>query len=71
MAFIILVIGTPILLFLLILIFGIRDGLKNGFPKSTGGDDMFDGVNPATGLPMVSGSVDAGGNPYGINVNGD
>ncbi len=68
---IIIFISAPIVILLIIGIFGIRDGLKNGFPKSTSGDDMFEGhgVNPATGLPM-RGNIDSAGNPSGSNWTG-
>lgn len=33
-------------------------------------DDLQPRINPATGFPMVRGSmVDAGGNPYGVDLN--
>jgi len=31
-------------------------------------DNDYGRVNPATGLPMMDG-VDAGGNPYGVDLN--
>ena len=56
-------IGIPIFLSSIVLILGIRDGLKNGFPKHTGGGNDY-GINPATGLPMMNG-IDIDGNPSG------
>lgn len=40
-------------------------------PFSAGSSDMHSEINPATGLPMVSGigSVDVMGNPYGTDLN--
>ena len=52
-------------------IFGIRDGLKNGFPKSTGGWEDEYGVNPANGLPMIDGTIDVCGNPLGADTDWD
>lgn len=39
------------------------DHLRAGRPRDTGPS-----VNPATGLPMLGGSVDVGGSPYGADL---
>jgi hypothetical protein len=40
------------------------------FDEWDSGDVWSNGINPATGLPMM-GTVDAGGNPYGVNLSID
>lgn len=51
---------------------GIFDRFLDFFSSqsSTGSNDLHTDINPATGLPMVSGigSVDVGGNPYGTDL---
>lgn len=48
---------------------------RGGFAPGAGGYDDDDGVNldvnPTTGLPMIGGGVDAGGNPAGANLHDD
>ena len=53
-------------------------GLFNWFSDLFGNSDDINsdstniGVNPATGLPMMDDSmIDAGGNPYGTDLNDD
>ena len=67
---IIIFISAPIVIMIIIGIFSIRDGLKNGFPKSTDDDDdMFKtGINPANGLP-TTGGIDTRGNLSGSDFN--
>lgn len=53
----------------------IRDDVRSWnirwrWPAAEELDDLHPRINPATGFPMLRGSmVDAGGNPYGANLN--
>ena len=45
---------------------GLRSFITDLFGHSRPGSDP--GVNPATGLPVLSGGVDVAGNPYGVDT---
>ena len=42
--------------------------MHDNFPAEPASSHLSDGVNPATGLPMMVAGIDVGGNPYGFDL---